>query len=144
MKLIKDNKLYVQKKDFSKLFECNCNIKLDFINKYFFTTNDNGYEFVNVEDEQLIDIINNTDWIIDFSITELPKSDIKAKMQKLEKEKQELVDSAQNSNRVKKFEPSKLAQQCQIIDFELYQLRDALWIKEGIINIDQDVKSKSI
>lgn len=139
MKIISNNAAYIQKNDINYLIQ-NDIIPEAMINKICKDSNDedveNKYDFIKFTDFETVEFLKNLDCIIDyFRIKDLDEKDI-VKLGKIIVEKKKEINSILKTMNEDEKENSSLTKQYNFLNTKLLSLKDALWIKRGIVEFD--------
>lgn len=139
MKIISNNAAYIQKNDINYLIQ-NDIIPEAMINKICKDSNDedveNKYDFIKFTDFETVEFLKNLDCIIDyFRIKDLDENDI-VKLGKIIVEKKKEINSILKTMNEDEKENSSLTKQYNFLNTKLLSLKDALWIKRGIVEFD--------
>ena len=138
MKIILKDSVYVQKIDISYLIESSLKIHESiFLRISCEEINDNNkYKFIKFTNHNDIKYFKNMDWIIDYnSIKNLSEDEIISICQKIALQINDIADKFNNMTEKKKDKNEDLIQKCELLDYKMHSLRDALWFKQGHINI---------
>lgn len=139
MKIISNNAAYIQKNDINYLIQ-NDIIPEAMINKICKDSNDedveNKYDFIKFTDFETVEFLKNLDCIIDyFRIKDLDEKDI-VKLGKIIVEKKKEINSILKTMNDDEKKNSSLTKQYNFLNTKLLSLKDALWIKRGIVEFD--------
>lgn len=138
MKILKDNKLYVQKNDMAYLNSSGLSIPVSIFLKVFghgitIIDNSNRYEFIEFTDPKEIEFFQGQDWIVDYdTVKDLTEEEILQLGQEVAAEKKRRADEFNAK-------PKKYRQEnyesviagLDLLDFKMYSLRDIIMFKKG-------------
>ena len=138
MKILKDNKIYVQKNDMAYLNSSDLPIPGSIFMKVFgqgitIIDDSNRYEFIEFTKPEEVEFFRSLDWIVDYdSVKDLTEEEIIELGQSV---------AAERNNRAKKFNAMSEAKRKQqyasvmaeleLLDFKMYTLRDIIMFKNG-------------
>lgn len=140
MKIILDNVAFIQKNDIYYLVQ-NDIIPKSLIDRIFKAINsdvnmENKYDFVKFTDFEIVEFLKNLDCIIDyFRLKDLKESDI-VNLSKIIVEKMKKINDDLKSMKENEIKISSLTKQYNFLNTKLLSLKDALWIKSGIVEFD--------
>lgn len=138
MKILKDNKIYVQKNDMAYLNSSGLSIPASIFLKVFghginIIDNSNRYEFIEFTDPKEIEFFQGQDWIVDYdAVKDLTEEEILQLGQAVAAEKKRRADEFNAK-------PKKYRQEnyesviagLDLLDFKMYSLRDIIMFKKG-------------
>ncbi len=137
MKIITEKAVYVQKNDIAYLTHTDLPIPASIFMKVFgsgvvIIDDHNRYEFERFEEGDEIEFFKSLDWIVDYhSVKDLSDGEIIEIGQNIAQTKNQIAqkfNSMSGDEREKNFE---MVTQCELLDFQMYSLRDILWFKQG-------------
>ena len=138
MKILKDNKIYVQKNDMAYLNSSGLDIPASIYMKVYgkgitIIDNSNRYEFIEFTDPKEIEFFQGLDWIVDYDkVKDLTEEELLQLGQSVAAEKNRKADEfnvkpkryrAENIGRV-------MAEQ-ELYDFKMFSIRDMIMFKRG-------------
>lgn len=139
MKIIANNVAYVQKKDIDYIKQSDLKIPEFIFFKVFSTNNineNNEYEFVKFTKSNEIEYFKNLDWIIDYyQVKNLTEDDIIKLIEETAVQINKIADKFNKMNDHKKEKHLDMLIKCELLDYKMNSLRDALWFKQGHINM---------
>ena len=151
MKIITKNVAYVQKKDISFLLKSTVKVPEFLYLKLLEEADDmeNKYEFVKFEDRDEIKFFKSMNWIIDYNdIKNSSEDDIIQMCKDAANEINAIADKFNAMPDKKKEKHEDMVQKCKLLEYKMHSLRDALWFKQGHINMSlpeiTDYKKKSL
>ena len=138
MKILKDNKIYVQKNDIAYLNVTNEAIPASIYLKVYgrgitIIDDSNRYEFIEFTDPKEIEFFQRLDWIIDYNeVKDLTEEQIIQLGKEVAAEKNRRADefNAQPETYRRETIERVLAEQ-ELFDFKMYSLRDIIMFKRG-------------
>lgn len=142
MKIVKNNKIYVQKNDIVCLNQTNLAIPASIFMKVFgngivIIDDSNRYEFVAFDTPEEIEFFRNLDWIIDYDeVKKLSEEEMIALGQSIAEEKNKIARIFNSLPQEEREKNMNLVSQAELLDFKMYSLRDILWFKQGRIKME--------
>ena len=144
MKIVRDNRMFVQKKDLTKTMDgsikYNVGIPNEIIDKVFsdvfVVTSDNMDEYVCFEDKGSFDFINALPFIVDYDqVSALSEEEIIKLLNSTMDEIRE-VSAKYNSSKVTNgHEYDRTMMSIDLLEHKFYSLREILWEKQGHIQL---------
>ena len=145
MKIIKDNKVYVQYCDITHLMEALAGLKISCPNSIiekcfsngFICIQDNRFDFIEFEGLEAVEFFRNLDYIIDYEkvkdlsedeLTQLG-SDINKKINKIVEEYNSMSEKDKNNNY------ERAITECNLLKYKMISVRDFLWFKQKHIEM---------
>lgn len=138
MKILKDNKIYVQKNDMAYLNSSGLSIPASIFLKVFghginIIDNSNRYEFIEFTDPKEIEFFQGQDWIVDYdAVKDLTEEEILQLGQAVAAEKKRRADEF--NAKLKKYRQENyesVIAGLDLLDFKMYSLRDIIMFKKG-------------
>lgn len=142
MKIIANNVAYVQKKDIDYLKQSDLKIPEFIFIKVFGTNIDqnNDYEFVKFLKPNEIKYFKELDWIIDYyQVKNLSEDEIINLIKITAEELNKIAEKFNKMTPIKKERHLDMITRCELLDYKMNSLRDALWFKQGHINVQLPV-----
>ncbi len=134
MKIVTNNSAFVQKNDLAYLDQSDLAIPASIYRKILNLIIDdhNRYDFATFTASKEIEFFKSIDWMVDYNeIKDLSEQEIMILIQNALEKKNRIIqkfNSMETKNR-------DMVLQCELLDFKIYSLRDALWFKQGYIKI---------
>ena len=138
MKIITKECAYVQKIDISYLINSDLKIPESIYLKTCHENIDrnNKYEFIKFNNPEEIKYFKKLNWIIDYNdIKNLTEEEIIKLCQNIVIKINKIADKFNNMNEKKKEKNKDLILQSELLNYKMHSLRDALWFKQGHINM---------
>ena len=138
MKIIAKDSAYVQKTDILYLLKSNLKIPESIYLKISCEVIDenNKYEFIKFTNHNDIKYFKNFSWIIDYNdIKHLNENDIINMCQEIASQINNIADKYNKMSDIEKDKNEDMVQKCELLDYKMHSLRDALWFKQGHINL---------
>lgn len=141
MKIITDNKAYVQLNDMGCLINSNISIPSSIIMKVFgkgatIIDDRNRYEFIEFNEPGEIEFFKNLDWMIDYnSIKDLVEEEIIEMGKKIAEENNAIAQIYNAMTSEEQGNHEDLIFQSELLQFKMFSLRDVLWLKQGHISM---------
>lgn len=144
MKIITKNCAYVQKVDISYLINSDLKIPetiylkicCENINK------NNKYEFIKFENPDEIKYFKKINWIIDYNdIKNLTEDQMIKMCQNIVLEINKIADKFNTMTDKKKEKHKDLIEKSELLNYKMHSLRDALWFKQGHIDMSMPKNS---
>lgn len=142
MKVIAANVAYIQKKDIDYLKQSDLKIPEFIFYKVFGSNIDenNEYEFIKFTKRNEIEYFKNLDWIIDYNqVKNLTDEKIVELVKETANELNRIAEKFNKMSEHKKEKHLDMITQCELLDYKMNSLRDALWFKQGHINMKMPV-----
>ena len=142
MKIITDDSVYVQKNDIAYLNQTDLPIPASIFMKVFgnrivIIDDSNRYEFVKFNAPEEIEFFKGLSWMINYNeVKDLSEEETIALGQNIAQEKNEIATKFNSMSEKERKENMQMVQQCELLDFKMYSLRDILWFKQGHIKMD--------
>ena len=140
MKIINNTNAYVQKKDLDYLINRNLSLPESIILKIHneITINENNkYEFVEFKNIKEIKYFKSLDWIVDYKqVNKLTENEITDLCKKIADEINEISDKYKSLSNLEKLENYDMIKRCELLEYKMHSLRDALWFKQWQLNIE--------
>lgn len=138
MKIIDKDCVYVQKKDLLFLYKMTFFVPSSIFIKIFknsFKIDDNTKnDFIKIDEPEQIEFIKKIDWVIDYNeIKDKSLEEVLNLCQNVALERNEL---ASRFDFVSEEECEYIDNQCEILDYKIYSLREILWFKQGHVHIN--------
>ena len=135
MKIITDNAAFIQKNDIYYLVQ-NDIIPKSLTDRICNEFSINNYDFIKFTDFEIVEFLKNLDCIIDYSrLNDLSEKDI-VNLSKFIVEKIKKISDDLKSMKESEIKVSSLTKQYNFLNTKLLSLKDALWIKSGIVEFD--------
>ena len=136
MKIITEEKAYVQRNDLAYLESSSLPIPVSIFNKVFkdktVIDDRNRYEFVEFDDPDEVEYFKEIDWMIDYNdVKDLKEQDFKNLALKISTERNKLLHRYRNMYDEDKLKNLDMLERCELLEFKIYSLRDALLFKQG-------------
>lgn len=143
MKIITDREAYVQKNDIVQLNTSNLEIPASIYLKIFgsgitIIDDSNRYEFVKFEEAYEIEFLKSINWIINYDdVKGLSDDEIMEMGNKILAERSQIADNFNSlSEEERLYNIEKVEEQCDLLEFKFYSLRDFLWFRQGHLKFD--------
>lgn len=142
MKIITDDSAYVQKNDIAYLNQTDLPIPTSIFMKVFgkgivIIDDSNRYEFVKFDAPEEIEFFKGLSWMIDYNeVKDLSEEETIILGQSIAQEKNGIATKFNSMSEKERKENLKMVQQCELLDFKMYSLRDVLWFKQGHIQME--------
>ncbi|MBR1413437.1 MAG: hypothetical protein IJ574_02055 [Bacilli bacterium] len=139
MKIVTDKEVYVQKNDIAYLNSTDISIPVSIYLKTFgenggIINDNNRFEFVKFDDKNEIDFFKNLDWIIDYNeIKDLSIEQLINLGQSLTEDKNNKAKKFNAMSEEEKEKHMDIVDDCELLDFKIYSLRDIIWYKQGAL-----------
>lgn len=136
MKILKDNKIFVQKNDMAYLNSSGLDIPASIFIKVFghgvtIIDNHNRYEFIEFVEPSEVEFFQNIDWIVDYNaIKNMSEEEIISIAKSVATERKEKTDKFNAmcaSKRKRKYE--EVSRELDLLDYKMYSLRDIILLK---------------
>ena len=136
MKIITNNKAYVQLNDISYLLRSTDLIPASIFEKcfsdIFICTDQNRYEFMEFDTKEEIDFFKNLDYSIDYlALKDLTEKEIIQYGISLSEKRNEIAKKYNAMSDRDKEKNLDMVTQCELLDFKILSVRDILWFKQG-------------
>ena len=145
MKIIKDNKIYVQHCDIAHLMEALSGLKIScpnyIMNKCFSTgficIRDNQFDFIEFEGLEAVEFFRSLDYIIDYTeVKDLSEEELIQLENNINKEINNIVDEYNKmSEEDKNKNYEKAITKCNLLKYKMISVRDFLYLKQKHIEI---------
>lgn len=138
MKIITDRAAYVQKNDIIQLNVSDLEIPASIYLKVFGSgitviDDSNRYEFVKFEEAYEIEFLKSINWIINYDdVKDLSDDEIMEMGNIVLAERSEIADNfnlLSEEERIHNID--NVEEQCDLLEFKFYSIRDFLWFKQG-------------
>lgn len=142
MKIITENKAYVQKNDIAYLNQSDLPIPASIFMKVFgngitIIDNSNRYEFVEFSDPNEIEFFKNLDWIIDYNgVKNLTDKELIALGQAAVEEQNGIATRFNALSIEERRQNHSMVTRCELLEFKVYSLKDIYWFKQGKLKIE--------
>ncbi len=143
MKIIINNKAFVQRKDVIYLNQSDLNVPKSIFIKAFENNIDNifddsiRYEFIEFNDPKEIEFFKSLDWLIDYNeIKDLDEEDIITLGENAILERNAIIQKYNSMSDEKKKKNKQLLVKTDLLVYKIYSLRNALGTKQGYIKIN--------
>lgn len=142
MKIINNSKVYVQKNDIVQLTSTDLEIPASIFMKIFgngvvIIDDSNRYEFVEFEDPKEIQFFADIDWMVDYNkVKDLSEEEIINLGQGIQQERNEIAEKFNSMKPEERQKHMDMYDQCELLDFKTFSLRDILWFKQGHLKIE--------
>ena len=137
MKIVKDDAVYVQKKDIYFLNQTGYVVPNSIYIKLGVDVVNNSFEFVKFDGKDEIEFFKNIDFIIDYdSIKDLDEDDIIRKVISVAQEKNNVAQFLASIPISQYIKNMHMIDECERLDFKIDSLRDVLWYKQGYIEME--------
>ena len=138
MKIIMDNKAYVQLNDLAYLMKSSVGkaIPASIVNKVFgemfICTDSNRYDFMEFNLPEEIKFFKNLSYSVDYmEYKDLSDKEIIEAGQKIAEEMNTLATKFNEFNENEKSKHLDLVDQHELLEFKMYSLRDIIWFRQG-------------
>ena len=137
MKIITNDKVYVQKGDLAFLTHTDLPIPASIFMKVFgdgivIIDNGNRFEFVKFENVDEIEFFRKLDWIIEYnSVKDLSEDEIIELGKSIAEEKNNIAKKYNAMSLEERKKNSYLVDECEMLEFKMFSLRDTLWFMQG-------------
>lgn len=138
MKILKDNKIYVQKNDMAYLNSTDLPIPTSIFLKVFghgitIIDNSNRYEFVEFTDPKEVEFFQGLDWIVDYNeVKNLTEEELLQLGQDVAAEKERRADEFNaKPEKYRRENYESVLASLDLLDFKMYSLRDIIMFKKG-------------
>jgi len=141
MKIITNDKAYVQKNDIGYLNSTDLPIPASIFIKVFgggitIIDNSNRYEFVEFNEKSEVEFFKNIDWMIDYyEVKDLNEEEIISYAENIGKEQQEIARTFNSMSLEDKKKNADMITRCKLLEFKFYSLRDYNWFRKGHISM---------
>ncbi len=139
MKIIKKDSVYVQKKDLMFIYIRDLPITETVALKICSNPNineNNQFEFVKFEDKETIKYFKNLDWIIDYEkVKNYSEDELIDICKKTVLESNKIADKFNKMNNALKEKNLDMIIRCELLEYKMHSIRDALWFKQGRITV---------
>lgn len=138
MKVLKDNKIYVQKNDMAYLNSSGLNIPTSIFMKVFgqgitIIDNSNRYEFIEFTKPEEVEFFKAIDWIVDYNdVKNLSEEELIEFGQSIGNAKGEKIkqfNAMPEEDRRQQYE--RVTMDLELMDFKMYTIRDIIMLKRG-------------
>lgn len=138
MKIIANDAVYVQKNDLFILNRTYLSMPVSIFMKIFdndIAINDsNRFEFVRFEETAEIEYFKNLDWIIDYNLVkDLSEKELMVMGENISEQKNEIAHRYNAMSEEDKKINIQMFDECELLDFKMYSLRDIIWFRQGKI-----------
>lgn len=136
MKIITNNKAYVQLNDISYLLRSTDLIPASIFEKcfldIFICTDQNRYEFMEFDTKEEIEFFKNLDYSVDYlELKDLTEEEIIQYGISLAERRNEIAKKYNAMSDSDKEKNLDMVTQCELLDFKILSVRDVLWFKQG-------------
>ena len=138
MKILKDNKMYVQKNDMAYLNSSGLNIPASIFMKVFgrgitIIDNSNRYEFIEFSKPEDIEFFKGIDWIVDYDeVKGLTEEQLIELGQSVSDEKKQKIDQYNKMPEEKKKEAyERTIMDLELMDYKMHTISDIIMLKRG-------------
>lgn len=141
MKIITENAVYVQLNDMGFLNQTDLPIPATIYLKTFGqgpTTIDdrNRFDFIKFEEPSEIEYFRSLDWMIDYNeVKDLDESALMELGQSISATRNAIADQFNAMTAKEQSENQQMVEECEMLDFKIYSLRDIIWYKQGRLPI---------
>lgn len=138
MKVLKDNKIYVQKNDMAYLNSSGLDIPASIFMKVFgqgitIIDNSNRYEFIEFTKPEEVEFFKGVDWIVDYNeVKNLSEEELIEFGQSVGNAKGEKIkqfNAMPEEDRRQQYE--RVTMDLELMDFKMYTIRDIIMLKRG-------------
>lgn len=138
MKILKDNKIYVQKNEMAYLNASDIPIPGSIFMKVYghgitIIDDSNRYEFIEFTKPEEVEFFQSLDWIVDYdSVKDLTEEEIMELGQSIAAERNKRAKQFNSMSKAKRKEQyASVMAGLELLDFKMYSLRDILMFKRG-------------
>lgn len=138
MKILKDNKMYVQKNDMAYLNSSGLDIPASIFMKVFgqgitIIDDSNRYEFIEFSKPEEIDFFKGVDWIVDYNeVKDLTEAQLLELGQSIGNAKGEKIDKFNAMSEAKRRQQyERVTMDLELMDFKMFTIRDIIMLKRG-------------
>lgn len=139
MKIIDKTAVYVQKKDLKFIYVNNLPITEEVALRLVsnpMINDSNQYEFEKFEDKETIKYFKNLDWIIEYDkIKYYTEDELIEICKKIINESNKIADKFNKMNNALKEKHLDMITRCELLEYKMHSIRDALWFKQGRITV---------
>lgn len=141
MKIIAENKIFVQKNDIAYLNSTDLDIPASIILEVYgkgltIIDDSNRYEFIKYEQPHEIEFLKNLDFIVDYNeFKDLSENEIIEIAKEIIKKRNELARTFNKMDKNKRKKNINILYECEKLDFKINSIRDIIWFKNGDLNI---------
>ena len=129
MKILTENAIYVQKNDMTYLSRMAKSIPSSILIQVY----GKGAETI---DDNEIEFFKNLDWIVDYQVLKnLTDEEIYSMGQDILNEKNRIARQFNLLSPVERKKNISMVNECELLDYKLYSIRDILWFNQGHIYI---------
>ena len=143
MKIIINNKAFVQRKDIIYLNQSDLNVPKSIFIKAFENNIDNifddsiRYEFIEFNDPKEIAFFKSLNWLIDYNeVKKLDEEELITLGENAILERNAIIQKYNSMSDEKKKKNKQLLVKADLLVYKIYSLRNALWAKQGYIKIN--------
>ena len=148
MKIVTDDAVYVQKNDIAYLNSLKMSIPSSIVNKVYkdgicIIDFYNKHDFIKFDEEDDMEYFRNLDWMIDYNeVRSLSEKEMILLARKVAKEEENLAHKFNSMSDEDKHNNLGIINECELLEFKFYSIRDLLWFKQGhiTINLPDDIK----
>lgn len=141
MKILTENAIYVQKNDMTYLSRMAKSIPSSILIQVYgkgaeTIDDENKNEFIKFDKDNEIEFFKNLDWIVDYQVLKnLTDEEIYSMGQDILNEKNRIARQFNLLSPVERKKNISMVNECELLDYKLYSIRDILWFNQGHIYI---------
>lgn len=147
MKVITNDAIYVQMNDLAYLMTSDTPIPASIMMKVFgrgmvIINDDNRYDFVRFTEDDEIEFFKDLDWIVDYDELKDKSDEELLKFGKSVAENRDSIATLYNKMSLEdRKQHPEMVEQCDLLEFKMYSIRDFLWYKQGHITMHLPIEN---